>query len=70
MAEKVILYTLPDCQVSDDARKDLRAEGVEIEERNVMKNQAWFDEALRYSIYVPIIVRGDKVEVGWKGALG
>ena len=69
-AQKVILYTLPDCGVSDDARKGLREEGVEFEERDVMKEKAWFDEALRYSIYVPIIVRGDQVEVGWKGALG
>ena len=69
-AQTVILYTLPDCDVSDQARKGLREEGVEFEERNVMKQKAWFDEALRYSIYVPIIVRGDNVEVGWKGALG
>jgi glutaredoxin len=70
MAETVILYTLNDCEVSDRARTGLREEGVEFEERNVMKKQDWFDEALRYSIYVPIIVRGDQVEIGWKGAVG
>lgn len=70
MAEKAIVYTLPECDVSDRAIKDLRAEGVEVEERNVMRDKQWFDEALKYAISVPIVIRGDKVEVGWKGALG
>ena len=70
MAEKIILYTTPDCSVSDQARADLLAEGAEFEERNVMREQRWFDEALQYSIFVPIVVRGDKYEVGWKGQVG
>jgi len=70
MPEPVILYTVPDCDVSDRARADLTAEGIEFEERDVMKNKAWFDEALSYSIFVPIILRGDKLEIGWKGAVG
>ncbi len=70
MAKQVILYTLPECDVSDRAREEMRAEGIEFEERDVMKNKAWFDEALSYSIFVPIILRGDKVEIGWKGAVG
>ena len=71
MAEKVILYTAPNCGTSDQARADLLAEGFDLEERDVMKNQQWFDEALRHSIFVPIVIRQDgKVEIGWKGRVG
>ena len=69
-SEKVIIYTLPECDVSDRALAELRADGVDFEERNVMRNKAWFDEALRHSIFVPIVIRGGKVEIGWKGAVG
>jgi hypothetical protein len=69
-AEKVIVYTLPECDVSEVALADLRAQGINVEERNVMRNREWFDEALKISIYVPIVIRGAEIEVGWKGALG
>ena len=68
--EKVIIYTLPECDVSERALAGLRAEGVEVEERNVMRDKQWFEEALRISIFVPIVIRGEKVEIGWKGAYG
>jgi glutaredoxin len=68
--EKVIVYTLPECDVSERALADLRAEGVEIEERNVMRSKQWFEEALKISIFVPIVIRGEKLEIGWKGAYG
>ena len=36
-----------------------------------MKNKAWYDEALKYAITVPIIVHPEgKVEYGWKGNIG
>ena len=72
MAEKtkLILYTTPNCSACDQARADLTAEGVDFEERNVMAKQEWFDEALKYSISVPITIRGAKVEFGWKGDIG
>ena len=70
MPEHVILYTTPGCDVSDRARAEMTAEGIEFEERDVMKNKAWFDEALSYSIFVPIVVRDGKVEIGWKSAVG
>ena len=70
MNEKVILYTTPGCDVCDTARAGLRSEGSDFEERDVMKQKAWFDEAIKYSIFVPIVLRGDKVEIGWKGAVG
>ena len=69
-AAKAILYTAPNCGTSDQARSDLRAEGVDFEERDVMKDKAWFDEALTYSIFVPIVLRDGKVEIGWKGRFG
>ena len=67
---KTILYTAPNCSTSDRARAGLTEQGVDFEERDVMAQQEWFDEALKYSIFVPIIVRGDRVEVGWQGAVG
>ena len=68
--DKIIIYTLPECDVSDRALAEMRADGIDFEERNVMRSKAWFDEALSHSIFVPIILRGDKVEIGWKGAVG
>jgi hypothetical protein len=68
--ERVIVYTLPECDVSEVALADLRAEGLSVEERNVMQRKEWFDEALKISIFVPIVIRGAEIEVGWKGALG
>ena len=67
---KVILYTAPNCSTSDQARADLIAAGVDLEERNVMVKQEWFDECLKYSIVVPVVLRGGKVEIGWKGRHG
>jgi glutaredoxin len=68
--EKVIVYTLSECDVSERAIADLRAEGLDVEERNVMRSKEWFEEALKISIFVPIVLRGAEVEVGWKGAVG
>jgi len=70
MAEKLIIYTTPNCSACDRAIADLTAEGVEFEERNVMKSKQWYDEALQYSVTVPIILRDGKVEYGWKGNIG
>jgi glutaredoxin len=70
MPDLPILYTTPNCHVCDRARADLTAEGVEFEERDVMKDKAWFNEVLRYAISVPVLVREGKAQVGWKGAHG
>jgi glutaredoxin len=67
---KVILYTTPNCSACDRARADMTADGVDFEERSVMARQEWFDEVLKYSISVPVIIRGEKVEYGWKGDMG
>lgn len=70
MADKVILYTTPNCGTCDRARADLIAEGVELEERDVMKKQQWYDEATSMTIAVPIVIRNGKKEFGWKGDYG
>ncbi|HEY4685048.1 MAG TPA: glutaredoxin family protein [Dehalococcoidia bacterium] len=70
MAEKLIIYTTPNCSACDKALADLTAEGVDFEERNVMKDKRWYDEVLRYSITVPVIIREGRVEYGWKGNIG
>jgi glutaredoxin len=70
MAEKLIIYTTPNCSACDRALADLSADGVDFEERNVMKSKQFYDEALKYAITVPIILRDGKVEYGWKGNIG
>ena len=71
MAEKLIVYTTPNCSACDNALRDLTADGVDFEERNVMKDKAFYDEALQYSITVPILIQTDgKVSYGWKGNIG
>jgi arsenate reductase-like glutaredoxin family protein len=70
LTEKPILYTTPNCHVCDRARTDLIADGVDFEERDVMREKAWFNEALRYAVSVPILVREGKAQIGWKGAHG
>ena len=58
--EKVLLYTTPNCSGCDRTRAKLTADGVDFEERSVMAKQEWFDEVLKYSISVPVIIWADK----------
>jgi glutaredoxin len=69
MAE-LIMYSLRTCPTCERARADLSAEGIEFEERVIDDNSEWFDEASRLALTVPILVRGEEVEVGWKGESG
>ncbi len=66
----LIMYTLRTCPTCDRARQDLTADGVDFEERAIDDNAEWFDEASSLGLTVPILVRGDAVEVGWKGESG
>ena len=71
MPEKLIIYTTPNCSACDNALADLSADRVEFEERNVMKSKAWYDEVLKYSVSVPVIIQPDgKIEYGWNGNHG
>jgi glutaredoxin len=66
----LIIYTVATCATCARAVRDLNEEGVEFEERDIRKNAQWYDEASKLSISVPILVRGDKIEIGWKGDSG
>ncbi len=66
----LIMYTLRTCPTCEQARQDLTADGVEFEERVIDDNPQWFEEASRLALTVPILVRDDTVEVGWKGEAG
>ena len=46
---KLILYTTPNCSACDNAIADLTADGVDFEERNVMKSKEWYNEVLKYA---------------------
>ena len=71
MADKLIVYTTPNCSACDFAVEDLTKDGVDFEERNVMKDKKYYDEALKYAITVPILVYPDgKIAYGWKGKRG
>lgn len=70
MPESVIIYTLESCPTCRRAKEDLAAEGIAFEERDVNRNPRWYEEATELGVSVPIIVRGDRVEVGWKGDHG
>ncbi len=66
----LIMYTLRTCPTCERAREDLTADGVDFEERTIDDNAEWFDEASQLGLTVPILLRGDAVEVGWKGESG
>lgn len=66
----LIIYTLRTCPTCERARRDLTADGVDFEERCIEDDARWFEEASRLGITVPIILRGEKVEIGWKGEVG
>ena len=69
MAE-LIIYTVRTCATCARAVHELTEEGVEFEERDIRKDPAWFEEASKLAISVPILVRGDRIDVGWKGDMG
>jgi glutaredoxin len=70
LAERPILYTLSNCPTCVKAKRDLKREGVDYEERQVDSNPTWYDEALNYAATVPIYVEGESVTIGWKGEHG
>lgn len=67
----VIIYTLRSCPTCDKAKTALRERGIEFEERRVDEREEWWDEALKYSVTVPVIIWNDgDVEIGWEGEHG
>jgi glutaredoxin len=67
----VIVYSLRSCPTSDKAKAALTERGVSFEERRVDDEVQWWEEALKYSLTVPVIIweNGD-VEIGWEGEHG
>jgi len=68
--DKAILYTLRGCPTCEKAKQGLSKRGVQFEERRVDDNAAWWNEATALAATVPILVWGDRVEVGWEGEEG
>ena len=69
ISQKIVLYTTTNCSACDRARAELVRDGVEFEERNVMAKKEWYDEVLKYSISVPVLLRDGKAEVRRGGCL-
>jgi glutaredoxin len=66
-----IVYTLKNCGTSEKAMTALRELGVDLEERRVDLNADWWNEALNYSMTVPVILWDNgEVEIGWDGEHG
>lgn len=65
------MYVKPGCPYCDSAREDLRARGLQWEERDATADETWKAELMRHSRntgVVPTVVMGDEVvTVGWKG---
>ena len=67
----VVVYTLKNCATSEKAMTALRERGVDLEERRVDQNADWWNEALNYSMTVPVILWDNgEVEIGWDGEHG
>ena len=67
----VVVYTLKNCPTSEKAMMALRERGVDLEERRVDLNADWWNEALNYSMTVPVILWDNgEVEIGWDGEHG
>ena len=66
----LIIYTVPTCSTCARAVEELTAEGTDFEERDIRTSEQWYEEASRLSISVPILLRGGRVEIGWKGDMG
>jgi glutaredoxin len=66
-----VMYVKPGCPWCDMAREDLRADGLEWEERDATTSDEWRAELMRYSDNsgrVPTLVEDEEVvSVGWKG---
>lgn len=66
-----VVYVKPNCPYCEEARTELRAEGVEFEERDATTRADWRAELMEHSRstgMVPTVVReGEVVTVGWKG---
>lgn len=66
----LVIYTVATCGTCARAVRELNADGVAFEERDIRKNPQWFEEASKLAVTVPILIRDGRVEIGWKGDSG
>jgi len=66
-----VMYVKPNCPYCEEARREMRAEGIEFVERDATTRNDWRAELMRHSRNtgkVPTVVMGDEVvTIGWKG---
>ena len=66
-----VVYVKPNCPYCEEARRSLRSDGVDFEERDATTRGDWRAELMEHSRdtgMVPTVVRdGEVVTVGWKG---
>ena len=70
MAERVILYTRPDCEYSAALKDDLDAAGTLYEEIDLYLHPEAVEQLLEYTDgdrITPVLVKGDEVSVGFHG---
>ena len=70
MADKVVLYTHPDCTYSDALKEELDAGGTRYEEIDLaLRPEAWarLEELTGGERITPVMVEGDTVSVGFHG---
>ncbi len=67
----LVMYSIPGCGTCARAKREMEAEGIEFEERNVHTNDEWYEEAAKIGVTVPIFIHEDsRVEIGWRGDSG
>jgi len=66
-----VMYVKPNCPYCEEARQEMRSQGLKFEERDATTREDWRAELMRHSRdtgKVPTVVMGDEVvTVGWKG---
>ena len=69
MAEKVIIYTRPDCPYCAAAKEDFKKRGIKYTEMDVLYNEENRKKMIELTGQrkVPTIVEGDKVTIGFGG---
>lgn len=70
MADKVIIYTRPDCPYCHAAKEDFQKRGLQYTELDVLYNKENRERMIKRTgrREVPAIIDGDKVTIGFGGS--